>query len=151
MRLQDVAAACGVEACERTLKKAFRMEGYTRRVACKKPFLDEWRKGLQLAFAAAHRYWMKEDWRRVIWTDECYIWLSGNTSRIWVTRHPSEEYHDDCLVPKFSKKNSIMVWGGILGDKKCELVLCDRDSWGTITSKSYVDNVLIPVLEVFWQ
>ena len=126
------------------------MEGYSRRVARKKPFLDERKKGLRLAFAQAHRDWSREDWRRVIWTDECYIWLSGNTSRVWITRRPGEEYHDDCLVPKFPKKNFIMVWAGILGEKKCELVLWDRDNWGTITSRSYVDNVLTPVLQPFW-
>jgi len=150
MQLTEVAAACGVQACERTLQKAFRMEGYSRRVARKKPFLDERKRGLQLAFALAHRGWSKEDWRRVIWTDECYVWLSGHTSRVWVTRRTGEEYHDDCLLPKFPKKNSIMIWGGILGEKKSELVLWDKDNWGTITARSYVDNVLIPVLQPFW-
>jgi len=126
------------------------MEGYSRRVARKKPFLDERKRGLRLAFAQAHQGWSKDDWRRVIWTDECYVWLSGHTSRVWVTRRPGEEYNDDCLLPKFPKKNSIMVWGGILGGTKSELILWDKDNWGSITAKSYVDNVLIPVLQSFW-
>jgi len=127
------------------------MEGYWRRVARKKPFLDERKKGLRLAFAMAHREWTREDWRRVIWTDECYVWLSGHSSRVWVTRRPGEEYDDDCLVPKFSKHATIMVWGAILGGRKCAPVLWDKDNWGTITARSYVDNVLIPVLQPFWQ
>jgi len=44
-----------------------------------------------------------------------------------------------------------MVWGGILGGKKCEMVLWDKDNWGTITSRRYVDNVLIPVIQPFWE
>jgi len=81
MPLHEVAAACGVQACEKTLRKAFRMEGYSRRVARKKPFLDVRKRGLRLDFAQAHQHWTKDDWRRVIWTDECYVWLSGHSSR----------------------------------------------------------------------
>jgi len=32
MTLPDIASECGVQACERTLRKAFKMEGYSRRV-----------------------------------------------------------------------------------------------------------------------
>ena len=150
MRLTKVATACSVQACENILQKAFRREGYSHQVARKKLFLDERKKGLRLPFAQAHQDWSREDWHWVIWTDECYIWLSGNPSRVWFTRRPGEEYYDNCLVLKFSKKNSIMVWSDILREKKCELVLWDWDNWGTITSRSYVDNVLTPVLQPFW-
>jgi len=63
MPLTEVAAACRVQACKRTLQKAFRIEGYSCRVAPKKPFLDERKRGLRLAFAPAHRGWSKDDWR----------------------------------------------------------------------------------------
>jgi len=55
MPLIEVAAACGVQACQRTLWRAFQMEGYSRRVAQKKPFYNERKKGFRLAFAIAHR------------------------------------------------------------------------------------------------
>jgi len=150
MTLPEIAAECGVQACERTLRKAFKMEGYSRRVARKKPFLDERKKRLRLEFAIAHRHWSVADWRRVIWTDECYVWLTGTRNRTWVTRRPGEEYQEDCLVPKFAKKDMIMVWGGIMGGKKCPLILWDRENWGTITADSYINNVLTPVIVSFW-
>jgi len=53
MPLVEVAAACGFTACEKTLRKAFKMEGYSGRVARRKPFLDERKRGLRLAFAMA--------------------------------------------------------------------------------------------------
>jgi len=40
--------------------------------------------------------------------------------------------------------------GGIVGGKQSELFLSDKDNWGTITAKSYSNNVLIPVLQPFW-
>lgn len=144
MPLHEIAAACGVHACEKTLRKA------SRRIAQKKPFLDTRQRQLRLDFALAHRGWRLEDWCRVIWTDECYAWLTGTRSRTWVTQRPGEEYQDDCLVPKFAKKNSVMVWGGILGGKKTPLVLWDKENWGNITSESYIQNVFTPVLLPFW-
>ena len=58
------------------------LEGYNRRVARKKPFLDATKKAKRLEWALAHQHWTVEDWRRVIWTDESYIWLGGQTGRI---------------------------------------------------------------------
>ena len=90
-------------------------------------------------------------WRRVIWTDECYIWLGKRPGRVYITRRAGEEYLDDCLVPKFDKKDSVMVWGGILGEGgKKVLVIWERDDWGTISASTYINNILIPTLQPFW-
>jgi len=146
----EVADLCGIQASEKTLRKAFSLEGYHRRKARKKPFLDERTKGLRLNFALQYRHWTREDWRRVIWTDECYVWMTGPRGTTWVTRRPGEEYEDDCIAPKFPKGKTVMIWGGILGGKKTPLVLWNREDWGTITANSYVTNVLTPVLWPFW-
>ena len=103
-----------MQACQIILQKAFQIEGYSWRVAWKKPFLDERKRELHLSLAMAHQRWTKEDWCQVIWTDECYVWLSGQTSWVWVTRCPGEEFQDDSLISKFPKKNSIILWGGLL-------------------------------------
>ena len=150
MPLMEIAELCGVQASEKTIRKAFSLEGYSRRVARKKPFLEERYKQERLAFALRHRHWTREDWRRVIWTDECYIWLSGSQGRTWVTRRPGEEYEEDCIAPKFPKTNTVMIWGGILGGSKTPLVVWNRGDWGTITANSYVNHVLTPILWPFW-
>lgn len=150
MPFQEIAELCGVQASERTLRKAFALEGYKRRKARKKVFLTDAAKAKRLRFALAHRHWGVEEWRKVIWTDESYVWLSGSRGTVWITRRPGEEYHESCIAPKFKKKNAIMIWGGILGGQKTPLVLWQRDNWGTITAHSYVEHVLAPVLWPFW-
>lgn len=35
-----------------------------------------------------------------------------------MTRHPGEDYENDCLVLQFPKWHSILIWDEILGDKK---------------------------------
>lgn len=146
----EIAEICGITACEKTLRKAFDAEGYSRRIARKKVFLKAETKAKRLQFALDHRHWTVEDWRRVLWTDECYVWLGGARGNIWVTRKPGEDYLEECIAPKFKKQNSVMIWGGILGGKKAPLVLWDKKDWGTITAKTYVDHVLQPVLWPFW-
>lgn len=69
-----------------------------------------------------------EDWRRVIWTDESYIWLGGVRGKVHVTRAVEEEWIEDCLVLKFKKKNPIIIWVGILGvGGKKTVVVWERD------------------------
>lgn len=146
----EIAEICGVDASEKTLRKAFTLEGYGRRIARKKVFLKAETKEKRLNFALSHRHWTIHDWRHVIWTDECYVWLGGGRGNIWVTRRLEEVYTEDCIVPKFRKQNSVMIWGGVLGGKKTPLILWDKQNWGTITANTYIHNVLTPVLWPFW-
>lgn len=151
MPMIDVAAELGIEACERTIKKAFRKEGYNRRVARKKPFLTQEQKDRRLQWALEHRHWTPEQWLDwVLFTDECYIWMSRR-GRIWVTRAAGEEYHPDCVVPAFSRTGSVMVWGGIKGGDKTELVVWERNDFGNINAETYVRHVLVPVMWPFIQ
>lgn len=34
---------------------------------------------------------------------------------MYVTCAVEETWHEDCLVPKFKKEHSVMIWSGILG------------------------------------
>ena len=62
-----------------------------------------------------------------------------------------EEYIEDCLLPKFRKLQTIMVWGSISGNEKGPLVVWDKDQWGkTINSRSYCDRIIVPHLHPFW-
>jgi len=150
MPYTDIAYLCGVGASERTLRKAFALEGYHRRKARKKPLLKPPQKEKRLRFALAHQGWTREDWRHVLWTDECYVWLSGTRGTVWVTRCTGEEYEEACISPTFKQRDAIMIWGGILGSTKAPLVLWERDNSGTITAASYCAHVLTPVLWPFW-
>ena len=72
-----------------------------------------------------------DDWRKVIWTDESYIWIGGLRGKVYVTRAAGEQYKNDCLLPTFKKEfpTSIMIWGGICGDRGQKvLVLWNKGS-----------------------
>jgi hypothetical protein len=75
-----------VNASQETIRRAFLNEGYVRRIARKKVYLTAAYKMRRLEFARRHQNWTVTDWRKTIWTDECYIWLSGSAGKTYITR-----------------------------------------------------------------
>jgi hypothetical protein len=41
----------------------------------------------------------REDWGRIIFSDECYVYLGDKQGCVYVTRRADEELLDECLVP----------------------------------------------------
>ena len=124
--LFTIAEELNIRVNERTLCRVFTEQGYHRRVARAKPFLTISNKKARQQFSALYRDWTISDWNKVIWTDECAFNVGGFAGNTWVTRLPSEEYNEDCLVPKFWKLETIMVWGCIYGDRKGPLFIWDK-------------------------
>ena len=86
-------------------------------MARQKPFLTLATRQKRLRFAEIYLHWTPDDWSRIVWTDERSFNIGGAHGTIWVTRKPGEEYLEDCLVPKFKKLGSLMVWGAIFWTK----------------------------------
>ena len=61
LTFMEGAEIVDIQACKLVLRDAFEAEGYFRRVARKKPFLDAAKKAKWLAWAMAHRDWTIED------------------------------------------------------------------------------------------
>jgi len=62
-----------------------------------------------------YKKYTMEQWERVIWPDECYIYLRDKWGHIFVTCRADEELHKDCLVPTFKQSLvQVMVWGSMM-------------------------------------
>jgi len=116
-----------------------------------KPFLTDRAKENRLAWATDFADWGENDFADVIFSDEAAFNCGELSGTIWVTRKPGEEYLEDCLVPKFKKLTTIMVWGAICGDQKSALIIWETENWGKITSQTYIDRIINPVLFPWWQ
>ncbi|KAI0992211.1 hypothetical protein K3495_g15975 [Podosphaera aphanis] len=57
-------------ASEKIVQRAMSRRGYARRIATSKPPLSAENKRKRLKFATEHLHRNKEDWMRVLWTDE---------------------------------------------------------------------------------
>jgi len=141
LRLDHIAHLCGLDFDIRTLRKAVLKEGYTRRIARQKPLLTEAQKEARLRWALAHINWSDREWTRVIWTDEGSI-RCGYFGQVYVTRQADEEFHPDCLIPRFRKYSACMVWGCISAEGPQDCIIFER---GSINGNVYRTKV-VPLL-----
>ena len=72
------------------------------------PWLKPEHKKARLSWAKARESFTAEKWGKVIWLDECYVYLGNNKGRIYVTRRVDEVLDENCLVPSF-KQSSLRV------------------------------------------
>ena len=137
-----------------TVRNVLARKGYHRRVAKKVPYLTRAHKRARLAWARICKaYAGLRIWRKKIWSDECYVYLGDNRGRIFVTRRPGEELHDNCCVPKFAQSSvRVMVWACIMKGRKGPLVVLEYPGGrgGGMNSARYQEQVLDGVLKDFY-
>ena len=77
----------------------------------------------RLRWATVHKDWTVEDFKRVIWSDECSVDKSKDPRQQWVFREPGEKWLADCIHRKEKDKRiSLMVWGCFWGQRRGPLV-----------------------------
>jgi len=115
--LAEVAQLARVQANEVTLPKVFTEEGYHRRIARARLYLSRLGKEKRLDWAHHYADWTRADWSKVIWSDKADFNVGGLSAsgRVWVIRQAGEEDIEDCLIPKFGKLETIMVWACFKG------------------------------------
>ncbi|KAI0995070.1 hypothetical protein K3495_g13111 [Podosphaera aphanis] len=123
---------------------------YTRQVAAAKSLSPENMKR-RFQFASSHLHWEKDDWMRILRTDETWL-TGGHHSRCWVTRSVllaiiqqvetvilslspkvGEVFDTKYVVENVRKRIGWMFWGSFLEEKKA-LVWFGRRS-GTLSQQ----------------
>lgn len=138
---------------EATVRNVLGEEGYHRRVARKVPYLTKGHKRDRRCWARQYKGFSAADWGKVIWSDECYMYLGDDCGQIYITRRPSEELLEECLVPTFKQSSvRVMVWGCILKGRKGLLIVLEYPGGkgGGMNSKRYQDQVLEGTLKGFY-
>ena len=75
-------------------------------------------------------------WKKVVFTDESKIKISGSDGRVFVWRKSTEEWMPTCTLGTLKTgEPSIMVWGCMSNDGVGPLVLTE----GSVTGKKYRD------------
>ena len=85
-------------------------------------------------------------WARVLLTDESRFNLSVTDGRIRVFRRRGERFADNCLLERDRfGVGSVMVWGGIMGGRKTDLIVIP----GILNAQRYITEVFGPVVIPF--
>lgn len=75
---REIGNEIGIKVSEGTIRNVLREKGYRRCVARKVPYLTDKHRKARLSWAWMYRRFSKRNWQRVIWSDECYVYLGDN-------------------------------------------------------------------------
>ena len=107
------------------------------------PKINEKQAKKRLQFAKERQNWTYEDWKKIIFTDECPVYLSvpGNrqNDRVWALNKSKVE-----PVEKSKFSPIIMVWGAMTATGLSQLHVLPQKQ--NVTAKYYQDNILNPFL-----
>jgi len=127
-----------IEASEQTIRRRLREEGIRKWRAVKRPLLTQKHAKKRLAWAKAHRHWAVDDWRRVIWSDECAVQKDSNATGYWVFRRQNkrEKFAPQNVRRKARDGNlSQMIWACFVGDKLGPIVFVS----GSVNQDTYIE------------
>ena len=105
-------------------------------------------RAARLQWAQRHFRWGRQQWARVLFSDESKFNLSHHDVQIRVFRRRGECFADNCLIERDRfGGGSVMVWGGIMGKRKTNLIVVQ----GNLNAQGYINQILQPEAAPFLQ
>ena len=151
---QEIANNLEPQISDATIRNVLAKEAYHWCVARKVPYLTIVQKIKQVHWARLYKDCTLRNWEDVIWSDECYVYLSNDRGRVYVTHCTDEEYDKDCLVPTFKQSAvHVMVWGCIMKGQKDPLIVLEYPGGkgGGINSAHYQERCWMGFWGIFLQ
>jgi hypothetical protein len=102
------------------IRKIAASMGYHKHIKCRKPWVSAVNIAKRCQWVVDNK---DQDWRQVIFTNECSIELGEDITTRWTIRKKGEAYLPQHLQQTFrSSRKGLMVWGVIAYGKKFDLV-----------------------------
>lgn len=144
---QRLQSARHVTVSRWTVRRRLAERGLTAHRPANGPKLTTAHRQARLQFAREHLNWTIDQWKTVLFSDECRICLYGNDGRGRVYRRPGERFAQCCISERVAYGGgSCMVWGGISLEAKTALVFLvganSNPGAGGLTSERYINEVL---------
>ena len=129
-----------------TMRRIIKAHGYHNWRAKERPYLTEEQAKRRFEWAQEHRNWTLDDWKKVIWSDECSVERGSGKQRVWCFRTAAQKWDKNMIEPvKTSQETKVMVWASCWYDGFSDLVPMVRD--GESTAKGYSAASYIAVLD----
>ncbi len=105
--------AAGVSASRTTTHRCMQDMGFSCRILCVKPLLNNRQRQKRLAWAKDKKDWTAAEWSKVMFSDESTFCISfGNQGpRVW--RKRGEAQNPRCLRSSVKFPQSVMVWAAM--------------------------------------
>jgi transposase len=106
----SIKASLGLSVTEKTVRNRLREAGMRSYWATKKPFISEENRKKRIAWAKEHLSWTKDQWNRVLWSDESPFTLRYQGKlRVW--RMHNERYLPEATTATIKHDKKVNVWG----------------------------------------
>jgi len=101
----------GQDVSTRTIGRALRAVGLNNCFARRKPLITPKNVEARLAWCLEYQSWTKDDWSKVMWSDESTFsqFQQSRCSRVW--REPHEKWNISCVSATVKHSPSRMFWG----------------------------------------
>ena len=92
--------------------------------------------------------WTRQDWQKVLFTDEARVCLTRGDGRICVYCRRNVRYTESCTLERdrFGGGGSVMVWGGVSQHHRTELFIA-----GNLKAVRFREDILLPHVVPFLQ
>jgi len=117
-----------------TIRAYLKQGGIRAYSAVCKPLLTSSQRKARLQWARTHRDWDADEWRLVIFSDESTVSLLQGAQKRLCYRRSEQSLDPKCVRGSVKFPTKVMVWGGIMGDKKLDLSIVE----GTLDSIGYM-------------
>ena len=139
----ELLNATNVSVSDQTIRNRLHEAGLRSRSEAVRPTLTPAHRLRRRQFVAQHQQWTRNQWARVLFTDESRFTLRFNDGRIRVWRRPGERYAD-ATVREHDQHGggSVMVWGGFSLHHRTPLHIVQ----GRLTGVAYRDTIVRPLV-----
>lgn len=139
----------GTRVSDQTIRNRLHENGQRSRVRAIRLKLTRAHRAARLRYARDHLEWTMDNWKNVLFTDECKVKFFSDDRRVRVWGREGERFSESCIhgTDRFGGP-SVMIWGGISLYGKTELVILNE---GTVTASSYIKQVIRPHVTPFSQ
>ena len=138
-----------MEVRKQTIHRRLREKGIRKWRAIKRPLLMKQHAKLRLKWAKLHQHWTADDFRRVIWSDECAVEKENNTTITWVFRRQNKREKYAPRNVQLKVKHSIvsqMIWGCFFSNRLGPIVFIE-DAVNQDVYKTMLAEYLVPFLD----
>ena len=105
-------------------------------------------RAARLQLAQRHFRWGRQQWARVLFSDESRFNLSHHDDGIRDFTRKGERFADNCLIERNRfGGGGVVVWDGIMGRRKTNLILVQ----GNLSAQGYINQILQPEAVPFLQ
>lgn len=142
---QELRRVRGVAVSEWTVRRRLKQANLTPKRPATGPQLTPGHRQARLQFAREHRLWSIDQWRPILFTDECRVCLHGSDRRGRVYRRPDERFAQCCFRETVAYGGgSCMIWAGISLEGRTALVFVPGGGrGGGLTADRYITDILL--------